>query len=91
MSDASLYNITDIQHSLGIKITGEFITESLGVQPAHREKRSMFFTEDQYVEIQRKLTGWINNTELSRADGKVTKTAPAVKTTASMVDDDDDL
>ncbi len=89
MSDASLYNITDIQHSLGFKITGEFITESLGVQPAHREKRSMFFSEDQYIQIQKKLTGWINNTELSRAEGKATKPAAAAKTTASGVDDDD--
>lgn len=89
MSDASLYNITDIQHSLGINITGSFITDCLGVQPAHREKRSMFFTEDQYIAIQKKLTGWINNTELSRAEGKATKTAPAAHTTASGVDDDD--
>jgi hypothetical protein len=89
MSDNSLYNITDIQHSLGFKITGEFITESLGVQPAHREKRSLFFTEDQYIEIQKKLTGWINNTELSRAEGKANKPAPAASATTSEVDDDD--
>lgn len=47
--------IKTIQARLGVAVTGEFIVETLGVQPVEKEKRSVFWTEAQYIEIVDKL------------------------------------
>lgn len=40
-------NVGKISDHLQIKITGEFIVETLGIEPVARDKRSMLFSEEQ--------------------------------------------
>lgn len=47
--------IKTIQARTGVPVTGEFIIETLGVQPVDKEKRSVFWSEAQYPEIVDKL------------------------------------
>lgn len=42
-----MLNIGQVQEVLGIKITGDFIVDHLGIEPEQREKRAMLFGEKQ--------------------------------------------
>lgn len=43
--------IIQIQKALNLPITGTFIADTLMVKPVRTEKRAMFWTAEQYVEI----------------------------------------
>lgn len=88
-----LLTIGDIQASLGIKVTGDFIVNTLGVQPHSTDKRAQFYTEGQYNEIREKLVEHIENADdivaAEKKPPKAKTTAPAA--TAPTVDDDEEL
>jgi hypothetical protein len=93
---SGLYNIGDIQEALGFKITAEFITEKLGIQPHSTDKRAKFFDIDGWHEIKQKLAEHLDDCTIHAKVAKAAApAAPATKKAApkpvaSDIDDDDD-
>ena len=75
MPNSDRYTIGVIQASLGFKITGEFIVDTLGVEPVERDKRAQFFTAEQFDVIKKKLSYHCRDAELVRAEKAQKKTA----------------
>lgn len=65
IDDMSNITLKTIQARLGIAITGEFITDTLGVTPVEKEKRSLFWGETQYAEIVDKLMAHLQRAKSS--------------------------
>jgi len=99
---SNLITLPQIQESLGIKITGDFISDVLGIEPTDTEKRAKFYTEAQYNEIRSALVNHIDNAEeIARAPAKKAPAAAKKAAKAPVVakqptlplddGDDDDL
>lgn len=73
----TLMNTAAIQQSLGLKITAEFIVDTLGVEPHSTDKRARFYTPAQFELIKAALCKHIN------------KAKPLVLAPATSADDDD--
>lgn len=97
------FNTAAVQSMLGIKITAEFIVETLGVLPAETDKRAMFWTRKQVRQIADKLgnnliwiaarieSGEINPTDAPpKPSKKAPAPAPAAASAADMFDEDDE-
>lgn len=94
------FNTADVQNALGIKITAEYIVQTLGVEPSETEKRAMFWTKNQVVQIAATLSEKMGKLadELDAGDHEIAKApakpkkeaAPAAKSAADMFDEDDD-
>ncbi len=52
-------NMGDVSRRLGINVTAELL-ESIGIEPVGRDKRAVFFAEEDWPEICRKLAAYIN-------------------------------
>lgn len=81
----NLITLSNIQEALGLKVTGQFITETLGVKPHSNEKRAVYFTGAQFSTICDKLAAHCTS---AKNAGFNHKTAPKL---AAQVDEDDDL
>lgn len=78
-----MLTLPQIQESLGIKLTGNFITDALGIVPAERDKRAVLFSPDQFDAIKAALIEHVEGCEPVDAPSKAKKPAP--------VEDDDGL
>jgi hypothetical protein len=52
-------NIVQIQSALLVPITAQFIVDKLGVKPVEQEKRAMFWSDAQYLDICQRLIAHI--------------------------------
>lgn len=96
----TLYTIGDIQAAFGFKITGEMITDELGVVPHSVDKRSKFFTAEQFDEqIRPKLLAHIKGAKLTAVSPRATNvgkgaskpaTPPAPPAVKGFDEDEDD-
>ena len=86
----------------GLKITGAFIADVLKVEPARRDKRAMFWDEDQFEQIRTALIKHIKSVppdpekwmDLSGSNKSAAKRKAAEtkgKAPPTNNDDDDDL
>lgn len=58
-------NVTlpQIQKSLGVPITGDFIATKLGIEPEVTDRRAKFYTPQQYQKIRLGVIEWLQDRE----------------------------
>ena len=84
-----MMNVSDISESLGIKLTTDFIVDTLGVDPDGKDKRATLFEERKFPDIKQALIEHIESASIKKAPKKTAEkpTKPAAAATAT--DDDD--
>lgn len=94
------FNTSDVQSMIGIKITAEYIVDTLGIEPFERDKRALFWSRDQVAEIAQGIRNRMlelaedirsGSVTPAKAEKKPKKAEPApAKTAAELFDEDDD-
>jgi hypothetical protein len=96
-----LFNTSDVKATLGFPVTGDFITDTLGIKPHSTDKRAMFWSAAQMHQIVEGLRDHfaflVDNLELVHTEkappkpGKAPAAAPAASAAAAAFDDEDEL
>lgn len=79
------FNTADVQNALGIKITADYIVQTLGVAPVETDKRAMFWTKNQVVLIAATLGNKMTDLadQLDAGDHEIGKAPAKPKKTAA--------